>query len=40
VCTYIKQTGRMSIVLYEGLTIIVTEGELRNTHEIHEEERL
>ena len=23
---YIKQTGRMSMVLYEGLTIIVTEG--------------
>ena len=28
------------MVLYEGLTIIVTERELRNTHEVHEEERL
>ena len=30
----------MSMVLYEGLTNTVTERELRNTHEVHDEERL
>jgi hypothetical protein len=40
VCKYIKQTGRMSMALYGGLTILVTERELRNTHEVQEEEWL
>jgi len=40
VCKYIKQTGKMSVILYERLAVIVTERELRNTFEVHEEESL